>query len=52
VVHDPANHGLTWMENGLAHWRAAPRAKAIFNWVKAMFSPSSRPMTLLPHSPA
>ena len=52
VVQDPANQGLTWIENGRFHWRAAPRTKAIFDCVNAMFSPNSNPMTLLPHSPA
>ena len=31
VVQLAPNHGLTWTDQGLLHWRAAPRANANFD---------------------
>lgn len=52
VVTALPNHGLICTEKGRFHCRAAPRVKAIFDWVNPMFSPTSIPTTLAPHSAA
>ena len=52
VVTALPNQGLIWTDHGRFHWRAAPREKANFDWVNPMFSPTSIPTTLAPHSAA
>ena len=52
VVTALPNQGLIWTDQGKFHCRAAPLEKANFDWVNPMFSPTSIPTTLAPHSAA